>query len=189
VHPESYPVVEKMAADHGCSVADLVGDGGLRKAVNINSYVTEKVGLPTLRDIMDELEKPGRDPRKTFELIEFKEGVQSMEDLKIGMELNGVVTNVTNFGAFVDIGVHQDGLVHKSHIADRFVENPADFLKVHQKVTVTVINVEIERKRIGLSMRKDPFKPFSGREKKKKEARQTGNLEDKMNALRNKYRK
>ncbi len=188
VHPESYPIVEKMAVDSRCSVVDLIRDSSIRKSISINKYVTDQVGLPTLKDIMDELEKPGRDPRKNFEIIEFKEGVQSMEDLKVGMELTGVVTNVTNFGAFVDIGVHQDGLVHKSNIADRFVENPADFLKVHQKVTVTVIGIEIERKRIGLSMRKDPFNTNAGKEKRTKRSEKSENLEDKMNALRNKFR-
>ena len=157
VHPESYSIVEHMASDAQCSVQDLMSNAALRKSINLNQYVRETVGIPTLTDIIQELEKPGRDPRESFEIVEFKEGVHNMEDLKVGMELNGVVTNITNFGAFVDVGVHQDGLVHKSHIADRYVENPADFLKVQQKVNVTVLSVDIARKRISLSMRPNPF--------------------------------
>ncbi len=156
VHPESYPVVEKMAKDLGVSVKDLMGNEALRQKINVAQYVTDKIGLPTLLDIKEELAKPGRDPRSKFEAVEFKEGVAAIEDLKEGMELNGIVTNVTNFGCFVDIGVHQDGLVHVSEIADTFVKNPADVVKVAQKVKVKVVEVDIARKRISLTMRSKP---------------------------------
>jgi uncharacterized protein len=156
VHPESYPIVETMAQDLKCTVADLLRDLALRQKIPLNKYVTEKVGLPTLNDILAELAKPGRDPRKQFEIFQFQEGVDKLEDLKPGMKLSGVVTNVTAFGAFVDIGVHQDGLVHVSQLADRFVKNPAEVVKVQQQVTVTVVEVDLPRKRIGLSMRANP---------------------------------
>ncbi|MGV3771835.1 MAG: Tex family protein [Verrucomicrobiales bacterium] len=156
VHPESYPIVDQMAKDLNCTVADLVRDPELLKKINLQKYVTETVGLPTLTDIMEELAKPGRDPRKQFEIFKFQEGVNKMEDLKPGMKLPGIVTNVTAFGAFVDIGVHQDGLVHISQLTDRFVKDPAEIVKVHQKVTVTVTEVDLARKRIALSMRTNP---------------------------------
>lgn len=156
VHPESYGVVDAMAQDLKCSVKDLMRDGALRQRVQLPKYVTETIGLPTLNDIMAELAKPGRDPRQQFEAFQFKEGVEKMEDLKPGMKLPGIVTNVTAFGAFVDIGVHQDGLVHISQLADRFVKTPAEVVKVHQKVMVTVVEVDLPRKRIGLSMRANP---------------------------------
>lgn len=156
VHPESYPIVETMAQDLKCTVADLLRDLALRQKIPRHKYVTEKVGLPTLNDILAELAKPGRDPRKKFEAFQFQEGVEKLEDLKPGMKLPGVVTNVTAFGAFVDIGVHQDGLVHVSQLADRFVKNPAEVVKVQQQVTVTVVEVDLPRKRIGLSMRANP---------------------------------
>jgi uncharacterized protein len=156
VHPESYPVVEKMAADLGVTVADLVRDGALRKKIKLENYVTEKVGLPTLNDIMAELAKPGRDPRQKFEAFAFAEGVSKPEDLKPGMKLPGIVTNVTAFGAFVDIGVHQDGLVHVSQLADNFVKDASEVVKVSQHVSVTVTEVDLARKRIALSMRSRP---------------------------------
>jgi len=156
VHPESYPVVEKMAADLGVTVADLVRDGGLRKKIKLENYVTEKVGLPTLNDIVAELAKPGRDPRQKFEAFAFAEGVSKPEDLKPGMKLPGIVTNVTAFGAFVDIGVHQDGLVHVSQLADTFVKDASEVVKVSQRVNVTVTEVDLARKRIALSMRSRP---------------------------------
>jgi uncharacterized protein len=192
VHPESYGIVESMAKDIDANIDQLISDQNLRKSIKIDNYITENVGLPTLKDIMDELEKPGRDPRDTFEVMEFDDTVHSMEDLKVGMQLNGIVTNVTNFGAFVDIGVHQDGLVHKSQLADRFVENPADFVKVQQKVTVTVTGVDIERKRISLSMKSDPFgeKPRQKRSEKKKPGQDfpQGDMQDKLAALKNKFK-
>jgi len=154
VHPESYGVVENMARDLEVNVSDLMMDEKLRQKIDVHKYVTASVGLPTLLDIKDELAKPGRDPRATFDPVQFKEGIEKMEDLTPGMELNGVVTNITNFGAFVDVGVHQDGLVHISAMSDKFIRNPADFLKVGQKVKVRVIEIDIARKRISLSMRK-----------------------------------
>jgi protein Tex len=157
VHPESYFIVEAMAQDLGCSVNDLIQNGDLRKQIDLKKYRTETVGLPTLNDILNELAKPGRDPRESFEIFTFAEGVEKMEDLKPGMKLPGIVTNITAFGAFVDIGVHQDGLVHISELSNRFVKNPNEVVKVHQKVMVTVLNVEIERKRISLSMRSTPL--------------------------------
>jgi len=153
VHPESYHIVEAMAKDLKCSVKDLMQNEELRKKIDLKKYTTDKVGLPTLNDIMSELSKSGRDPREKFELFSFAEGINSMEDLKVGMKLPGIVTNITNFGAFVDIGVHQDGLVHKSELADKFVKNPAEVVKLQQKVSVTVLNVDIVRKRISLSMK------------------------------------
>ena len=156
VHPESYPVVDAMARELHCAVADLLRDPELRKRIQLERYQTEQVGLPTLKDILTELAKPGRDPRQQFEVVQFKEGVNKLEDLQLGMKLPGIVTNVTAFGAFVDIGVHQDGLVHVSQLADRFVKNPADVVKVHQQVTVIVTEVDLARKRIALSMRANP---------------------------------
>jgi protein Tex len=157
VHPEQYDTVEKMAKDLGLSVKELVSDANLRKIVNLQRYVDEKTGMPTLQDIMEELDKPGRDPRQSFEVFSFMEGVNNLEDLNVGMKLPGIVTNITNFGAFVDIGVHQDGLVHVSHISDKFITNPAEVVAVQQKVTVTVLEVDVSRKRISLSMKSDPF--------------------------------
>ncbi len=156
VHPERYPLVEKMAADLGATVLDLVRDGKLRAKIKLESYVTPEVGLPTLTDIMAELAKPGRDPRKQFETFSFKEGVNKPEDLKPGMKLPGIVTNVTAFGAFVDIGVHQDGLVHVSQLADSFVKEPAAVVKPGQKVQVTVTEIDLPRQRIALSMKSNP---------------------------------
>jgi uncharacterized protein len=156
VHPESYGVVEKMAADLGCSVAELVADAGLRAKIDLKRYVTDTIGMPTLTDIMAELAKPGRDPRKQFETFSFADGVSDIADVKPGMRLPGIVTNVTAFGAFVDIGVHQDGLVHISQLADKFIEKPSDVVKVQQKVMVTVLEVDLPRRRIALTMRTDP---------------------------------
>jgi uncharacterized protein len=157
VHPESYPIVQQMASDLGCSVKELMSSAELRKQLDLKKYVTEKVGLPTLTDILTELEKPGRDPRQTFEIFSFTDGVNTIADLKIGMSLPGIVTNVTNFGAFVDIGVHQDGLVHISHLSDKFIKDPKEVVTVQQKVKVTVVEVDVPRKRIGLSMKSNPF--------------------------------
>jgi uncharacterized protein len=155
VHPESYHIVDAMVADLGCTVQDLMHDEALRKKIQLEKYASEKVGMPTLTDIMAELAKPGRDPRQKFEVFQFAEGVNKIEDVQPGMKLPGIVTNVTAFGAFVDLGVHQDGLVHVSQLADRFVKNPAEVVKVQQKVNVTVLEVDLERKRISLSMRSD----------------------------------
>jgi len=153
VHPESYGIVEKMARDMNCTVNDLIQNKELRSQINPQNYITEKFGLPTINDILKELEKPGRDPREKFELFEFDQNVHSMDDLIPGMELPGIVTNITKFGAFVDIGVHQDGLVHISQIADRFIADPSEVLKLNQKVKVRVLEVDKARKRINLSMR------------------------------------
>lgn len=153
VHPEAYHIVEKMAADLDCSIDDLIRDKELRKKINLNTYVTETIGLPTLKDIIAELEKPGRDPRKSFEVFSFDDSVHSIEDLREGMRLPGIVTNVTNFGAFVDIGVHQDGLVHISQLSDSFVDDPNTVVKVGQQVWVNVTECDVKRKRIALSMK------------------------------------
>ena len=156
VHPESYHIVEKMAKELKCSVKDLMRDETLRKKIELNKYVSDTIGLPTLNDIMSELSKPGRDPRDKFEVFSFAEGINSIEDLKVGMRLPGIVKNIVNFGAFVDIGVHQDGLVHKSELADNPVTNPLEIVKLNQKVTVTVMDVDIPRNRISLSMKSRP---------------------------------
>jgi uncharacterized protein len=153
VHPESYHIVEKMAAALDCSVADLMKKSELRKKIDVSHYVTDTVGLPTLQDIIEELAKPGRDPRKGMEVFAFESGIAKIEDVKSGMKLPGIVTNVTAFGAFVDIGVHQDGLVHISELSDAYVKDPAAVVKVNQKVSVTVIDVDLARNRISLSMK------------------------------------
>lgn len=156
VHPERYGLVEKMAADLGCTLSDLLNRAELRAKVDLKKYVSSEVGLPTLQDIMNELNKPGRDPRKQFEVFHFQEGVEKPEDLKVGMKLPGIVTNVAAFGAFVDIGVHQDGLVHVSQLSDTFVRDASEVVKVQQRVQVTVIEVDLARKRIALSMKSKP---------------------------------
>jgi uncharacterized protein len=194
VHPESYPIVEKMANDLGCSVKELMSSAELRKNLDLTKYVTEKVGLPTLTDILVELEKPGRDPREGFEVFSFTEGVNAISDLKIGMKLPGIVTNVTNFGAFVDIGVHQDGLVHISHLSDKFIKDPKEAVTVQQKVNVTVVEVDVARKRIGLSMKSDPFaqagepQPKGNRPKQKTKEKEVS-MEEKLAMLLNKFKK
>lgn len=153
VHPESYPIVRRMAADLGCSVEDLVASAEQRERIDVARYVTDSVGLPTLTDILAELAKPGRDPREAFEAFSFADGVNEMTDLVPGMKLPGIVTNVVNFGAFVDIGVHQDGLIHISQLADRYVEHPSSVVKVGQRIQVTVTDVDVERRRIALSLK------------------------------------
>jgi uncharacterized protein len=192
VHPERYGLVQQMAKDLDSQLEDLLGQSDLRKKIDIQKYTSDDVGLPTLLDILEELDKPGRDPRESFELFQFQEGVNSMEDLKVGMKLPGIVTNVTNFGAFVDIGVHQDGLVHISHLADHFVKDPTQVVKVQQKVQVTVLEVDIPRKRIALSMKKDPFAASAPKSKPKprRESRKSdnGNFSDQLQQLKNKFR-
>jgi uncharacterized protein len=153
VHPERYGLVERMAKDAGCGVFDLINDESKRAALDLGRHVSERVGLPTLRDIRAELAKPGRDPRADFEVFAFAEGINSIDDLRPGMEVPGIVTNVTKFGAFVDIGVHHDGLIHISQLADRFVKDPAEIVKVRQQLTVRVLEVDHERKRIALSLK------------------------------------
>ena len=192
VHPESYEVVERMAKDVNCSVADLLTDKELRKQIKITNYVTETIGLPTLRDIVNELEKPGRDPRKTFEAFAFAEGIEKPEDLREGMKLPGIVTNVTNFGAFVDVGVHQDGLVHISHLSDTFVDDPNKIVKVHQQVMVTVMELDLKRNRIALSMKVNGnvSAPKSSSVKKEKEVAYDANdMNSVLAALKSKFGK
>jgi len=156
VHPESYHVVFAMAKDLDCTVTNLMQGPELRAKIDINRYITEHIGAPTLNDILTELAKPGRDPRQEFEKFAFAADIEKISDLVPGMQVPGIVTNVTAFGAFVDIGVHQDGLVHISELSDNFVKNPADVVKVHQKVEVAVLDVDLERNRISLSMKSNP---------------------------------
>ena len=153
VHPESYPIVQQMAKDQGCTVADLIHNKEKREALELHRYVTADVGMPTLTDIMAELEKPGRDPRQQLEAFEFDKNVSTIDDLVEGMVLPGIVTNITNFGAFVDIGVHHDGLVHISQMANRRIAHPLDVVKLHQHVQVRVTEVDHRRQRISLSMK------------------------------------
>lgn len=153
VHPESYDIVKAMAKDKGCTVEQLIDNKELQKSVDLKNYVSDTTGMPTLTDIMAELQRPGRDPRAAVEVFEFDSRVHEINDLQVGMLLPGIVTNITNFGAFVDIGVHHDGLVHISQLADRFVKDPNDVVKLHQHVTVRVTEVDIKRQRISLSMR------------------------------------
>ncbi len=203
VHPERYALVEQMAKDIKCSVKELMGDDKLRKSIPLLKYTSDTVGLPTLNDIMVELAKPGRDPREQFEAFSFTEGVNAIGDLKIGMKLPGIVTNITNFGAFVDIGVHQDGLVHLSQITNRFIKDANEILKVAQKVEVTVTDVDINRKRIALSMKENEPKPAERERKepvkvqrpvqkpvanKKPEPPAESDLQIKLAALKDKFR-
>ncbi|MCE7056991.1 RNA-binding transcriptional accessory protein [Algoriphagus sp. AGSA1] len=197
VHPERYALVEQMAKDVNASVSDLMSSEDLRNRISLKNYVSESVGLPTLQDILEELAKPGRDPRESFEVFAFEESVNSMSDLKVGMKLPGVVTNITAFGAFVDVGVHQDGLVHLSHLADRYVKDPNEIVSVNQKVQVTVMEVDIPRKRIGLSMKSDPFaeriRDSKSRSSEKRPASKPqrqepeGTMADKLAALKGKF--
>ncbi|UEG53239.1 RNA-binding transcriptional accessory protein [Mucilaginibacter daejeonensis] len=203
VHPERYALVEQMAKDANASIRDLMTDDKLRKSIPLQRYTNEKVGLPTLTDIMAELAKPGRDPREKFEAFSFTEGVNEIKDLKVGMKLPGIVTNITAFGAFVDIGVHQDGLVHLSQITNRYIKDPNEVLKVHQQVEVTVTEVDVNRKRISLSMKGDEKsapqqrKPVSsnngnngGNKKNDDRGRREpeGDLQTKLAALRSKFK-
>lgn len=205
VHPERYDLVEKFAKDLGCTVKDLMTSAELRKKLDLKKYVSDTVGLPTLADILSELEKPGRDPREKFEVFSFEEGVHEIKDLKVGMVLPGIVTNVTNFGAFVDVGVHQDGLVHISHLSDRFVKDPNQVVAVQQKVKVTVVEVDVARKRIALSMKSEPFASPTSAPKETDKSKSATNfskpklapkreekvetMEEKMAALMNKFKK
>ena len=153
VHPESYPIVERMAADLHCSVSDLIANRELRSRISPEKYVTDTVGLPTLTDILQELEKPGRDPRQKIQVFEFDKNVRTIDDVQEGMELPGIVTNITNFGCFVDLGIKEKGLIHVSQLADRFVSDPTTVVSIHQHVRVRVIGVDRERKRIALTMK------------------------------------
>lgn len=175
VHPERYDTVTQMAIDLNSSVSELMSKAELRKLIDVKKYVTDEVGLPTLKDILDELDKPGRDPREQFEVVQFQEGVNELTDLKEGMTLPGVVTNITKFGAFVDVGVHQDGLVHISHLADSFVSDPAKVVKLGQKVTVRVLEVDVPRKRISLSMKSDAPQVKRSEKRSQENKRPNGN--------------
>jgi uncharacterized protein len=190
VHPERYELVEKMAKDIGAKLSDMMHSEELRSKLILKNYVSETVGLPTLQDIMEELSKPGRDPREGFELFSFQEGVNEIKDLKVAMKLPGIITNITKFGAFVDIGVHQDGLVHLSHLADKFITDANEVVTVNQKVEVTVMEVDIQRKRISLSMKSDPFAERGKVTKDKKEEPKAaeGDLAAKLAMLKGKFR-
>ena len=185
VHPESYYIVERMAEDLGCTIDDLIGKKELRKKIDLQKYVTGSTGLPTLRDILAELEKPGRDPRKSFEVFSFDENVHAISDLREGMRLPGIVTNVTNFGAFVDIGVHQDGLVHISQLSDQYVGDPNTIVKAGQQVWVHVTDVDAKRKRIALSMKGESKAKPGPRE----ESVPGGDMASALAALKNKFGK
>jgi protein Tex len=189
VHPESYAVVEKMAADLNCSIEDLINDKELRKKIRLEKYITEQTGLPTLKDIVSELEKPGRDPRKTFEVFSFDENVHEIAHLREGMRLPGIVTNVTNFGAFVDIGVHQDGLVHISQLSDTFVDDPGKIVKAGQKVWVNVTEVDVKRKRIALTMKGENNRPVKTQGREQPAAYEAGDMNSALAALKNKFGK
>jgi uncharacterized protein len=191
VHPERYALVEQMAKDIKCTVSDLMSDSKLRASIPLKQYISDTVGLPTLNDIMAELAKPGLDPREKFEAFSFTEGVNTINDLKTGMKLPGIVTNITNFGAFVDIGVHQDGLVHLSQITNRFIKDPNEVLKVHQQVMVTVTEVDANRKRISLSMKSEEpenrvKKAIQPPAKAQREPEM--DMQSKLAALKNKFR-
>lgn len=197
VHPERYALVEKMAKDLNCKVSDLMKDESLRKQIRLQNYVSNTVGMPTLNDILNELAKPGLDPREQFETFSFSEGINAISDLHVGMTLPGIITNITAFGAFVDIGVHQDGLVHLSQLSNRFVKDPNEVVKVSQKVMVKITEVDVLRKRIALSMKTDLALPASPKFKKpgrkdikqiqmSKEEPET-DIANKLAALRNKF--
>ena len=190
VHPESYYIVETMAKDVNASIIDLIENKELRSKIKPANYVTELIGLPTLKDIIIELDKPGRDPRKSFEIFSFDESVHNINDLREGMRLPGIVTNVTNFGAFVDIGVHQDGLVHISQLAENFIDDPNKVVKVGQKVWVNVSEIDVKRKRIALSM-KDEIQTTktSATKIKKEETYDSTDLNSALAALKNKFKK
>jgi uncharacterized protein len=189
VHPESYPVVEKIAQSLGVSVADLIASPGLIEKVKIEGFATESVGMYTLGDIREELRKPGRDPREKFVAPKWRDDVKELADLKPGMTLEGVVTNVTRFGAFIDIGVHQDGLVHVSELSNRFVKDASEVVKAGQIVKVQVLNVDTKAKRIALSMK--ALEPAPGRKPKaeaKKPDEKKVSLNDQLSALQNKFK-
>jgi uncharacterized protein len=182
VHPEAYPVVQRILQKHGKDIAQVIGDGAFLRKLKVADYTDERFGEPTVRDIIAELEKPGRDPRPEFRTAEFREGVESLADLEQGMVLEGVITNVTNFGAFVDIGVHQDGLVHISAMSDKFIRDPRELVKAGDVVKVKVMEVDTQRKRIGLSMRltDEPGQaaPAKRGESKRGEQRPSGKRKD-----------
>jgi uncharacterized protein len=187
VHPERYGLVSKMARDLGCGVKDLMSSDDIRGRLDLKRYIDGDVGMPTLTDIIEELKRPGRDPRRTFESFRYQEGIHQITDLRTGMVVPGKVTNVTRFGAFVDIGVHQDGLVHISHLSDQYVGDPSRVVKVGQTVRVTVMEVDTERKRISLSMKSE------ARHDEKGKAQSPGpdgseNIQQKLARLKGKFR-
>lgn len=191
VHPERYALVNQMAQDVGCNLEELVKVAENRKKIKLDQYVSQEVGMPTLEDIIRELEKPGRDPREQFEVFSFQEGVNEIRDLRIGMKLPGIVTNITKFGAFVDIGVHQDGLVHVSHLSDQFVKDPTEAVKIQQQVMVTVTEIDESRKRISLSMKADPFgknPPVKKSKPHRNEVTPDGDLQAKLAMLKGKFK-
>ena len=153
VHPESYGIVEQMAKDLGCTVSELIADKQLRLRIQPERYLTDTVGMPTLKDILQELDKPGRDPRGPIKVFEFDPNVRTLDDLREGMELPGIVGNITNFGAFVDIGIKENGLIHLSQLADRYISDPNEVVSIHQHVRVRVLGIDTERKRIQLTLR------------------------------------
>ena len=185
VHPERYALVEKMAKDSLCTVQDLISNESLRKQLKLDNYVSEDIGRPTLNDIITELAKPGRDPREQFEVFSFAEGIHEMKDLKKGMRLPGIVTNITKFGVFVDIGVHQDGLIHLSELTNRYISDATEVVKVQQKVYVTVLDVDVDRKRISLSMKNELSKPAT---KKNTNNAPKDDMKHKLAALQSKFR-
>ena len=189
VHPERYKLVEQMAKDLQSDLKTIIGKSDIKSKIDLKKYVNDEVGLPTLQDILEELVKPGRDPRKEFEVFSFDDSVHDINDLREGMTLPGIVTNVTNFGAFVDIGVHQDGLVHISEISNTFVKDPNEVVKVSQKVQVRVTSVDVARKRIALSMKDEQpartNKPVRQKNIVKEEPQ--GSMQDKLAALKGKW--
>ncbi|HEX6930313.1 MAG TPA: S1 RNA-binding domain-containing protein, partial [Gammaproteobacteria bacterium] len=176
VHPEAYPVVEKILSGSGREIRSVIGDTAFLRGLSANDFTDDRFGEPTVRDILGELEKPGRDPRPEFRTAEFREGVETLSDLAPGMRLQGVVTNVANFGAFVDIGVHQDGLVHISELADRFVKDPHEVARTGDVVSVRVLDVDVKRKRVALSMRSDSgaARPAAGKNNEDKPRKARG---------------
>ena len=190
VHPERYEIVNKMALDLGCTVKDLLTSKEKRNKIKISEYVSEEVGLPTLEDILNEMNKPGRDPRASFETFEFSEGIRDIHDLKTGMTLPGIITNITRFGAFVDVGVHQDGLVHISQLSDRFISDPSEVVKINQRVVVKVTEVDIDRNRISLSMKSEkqnPGEKINRSRKPDEKVAEKGDMESKLDALKGKF--
>ncbi len=189
VHPERYGVVEQMAKDLSCSITDLMSSAEIRKKIILKNYITEEVGLPTLNDIISELDKPGRDPREKFELFSFADGIHEVSDLRVGMTLPGIVTNITKFGAFVDVGVHQDGLVHVSEMANKFISDPTEVVKLQQKVQVRVLEVDVNRKRISLSMRDEQKSQPAPRKKspKRNQSNQKDDFQSKLAMLKGKF--
>lgn len=188
VHPERYNLVKQISKDLGSDIPSLIGDKSITNKINLNTYINESLGLPTLKDILTELEKPGRDPRATFEAFSFDDSVHEIADLKVGMVLPGIVTNVTNFGAFIDVGVHQDGLVHISQLANTFVKDPNDIVKVQQQVQVTVTEVDVTRKRIALSMKNTVEQPRKNHNKNENNLKNEKSFSNQLSALKGKWK-